>query len=95
MRHLADIDFLIKHRTFIEYLTGMLNVSPIGRNCSRAERDEFEQLDRVSKRITYSNSWLMDILNKNIMTLIVLCYLTEINYPQRPYFKAPDGIPRL
>jgi len=28
--------------TFIEYRTGMINISPIGRNCSREERDEFE-----------------------------------------------------
>lgn len=25
----------------------MLNVSPIGRNCSQAERDEFEKYDHV------------------------------------------------
>jgi phosphomannomutase len=25
----------------------MMNVSPIGRNCSREERDEFEQYDKV------------------------------------------------
>lgn len=26
----------------------MLNVSPIGRNCSREERDEFEHWDKTS-----------------------------------------------
>lgn len=26
---------------------GMLNVSPIGRNCSQEERDEFERYDKV------------------------------------------------
>jgi phosphomannomutase len=34
--------------TFIEYRTGMLNVSPIGRNCSQNERDEFEQFDKTA-----------------------------------------------
>jgi hypothetical protein len=34
--------------TFIEYRTGMLNISPIGRNCSHAERDAFEEYDKVS-----------------------------------------------
>ncbi|RYG54055.1 hypothetical protein EON66_07685 [archaeon] len=33
--------------TFIEFRTGMLNVSPIGRNCSQEERDEFERYDLV------------------------------------------------
>ncbi|KAF5946302.1 hypothetical protein HYC85_016530 [Camellia sinensis] len=33
--------------TFIEFRSGMLNVSPIGRNCSQEERDEFEKYDKV------------------------------------------------
>lgn len=31
--------------TFIEFRNGMINVSPIGRNCSRDERNEFEKYD--------------------------------------------------
>lgn len=31
--------------TFIEFRNGMLNVSPIGRNCSQEERDAFEKYD--------------------------------------------------
>lgn len=31
--------------TFIEFRNGMINVSPIGRNCSREERNEFEKYD--------------------------------------------------
>ncbi len=31
--------------TFIEYRAGMLNISPIGRNCSREERNAYEQFD--------------------------------------------------
>jgi len=32
--------------TFIEFRSGMLNISPIGRNCSQEERDEFERFDK-------------------------------------------------
>ncbi|KAF6261028.1 eukaryotic phosphomannomutase [Scenedesmus sp. NREL 46B-D3] len=32
--------------TFIEFRNGMLNVSPIGRNCSQEERDAFEVFDK-------------------------------------------------
>ena len=32
--------------TFIEFRNGMINVSPIGRNCSKSERDAFEEFDR-------------------------------------------------
>mmetsp|Transcript_40506 Transcript_40506/g.42268 ORF Transcript_40506/g.42268 Transcript_40506/m.42268 type:complete len:268 (-) Transcript_40506:39-842(-) len=41
LAHLADIEIPKKRGTFIEYRTGMFNVSPIGRNCSQEERDEF------------------------------------------------------
>ncbi|GMH68007.1 hypothetical protein TrST_g4201 [Triparma strigata] len=45
MRYLSDVDIPIKRGTFIEYRTGMLNISPIGRNCSRPERNAFEEFD--------------------------------------------------
>jgi len=45
LHYLADLDIPIKRGTFIEFRNGMLNVSPIGRNCSQEERDEFERFD--------------------------------------------------
>lgn len=33
----------------MEYRNGMINVSPIGRNCSKAERDAFEEYDREAR----------------------------------------------
>ena len=45
LKYIAELDIPIKRGTFIEFRNGMLNVSPIGRNCSQEERDEFEQLD--------------------------------------------------
>ena len=39
--------FLLSRGTFIEFRSGMLNVSPIGRNCSQEERDDFEKYDKV------------------------------------------------
>jgi phosphomannomutase len=44
---MSEIDIPIKRGTFIEYRTGMINVSPIGRNCSQTERDDFEKYDKV------------------------------------------------
>lgn len=46
---LCDINIPIKRGTFIEYRTGMLNISPIGRNCSQVDRDEFEKYDNKYK----------------------------------------------
>jgi phosphomannomutase len=31
--------------TFIEFRSGMFNISPIGRNCSREERNDYEEYD--------------------------------------------------
>ncbi|KAK8792018.1 hypothetical protein WA158_005395 [Blastocystis sp. Blastoise] len=45
LRYIADLDIPVKRGTFIEFRSGMINVSPIGRNCSREERNEFEKYD--------------------------------------------------
>eukprot|EP01029_Cantina_marsupialis_P028812 TRINITY_DN778031_c0_g1_i1.p1 TRINITY_DN778031_c0_g1~~TRINITY_DN778031_c0_g1_i1.p1 ORF type:complete len:246 (+),score=56.47 TRINITY_DN778031_c0_g1_i1:41-778(+) len=43
--YLCKIELPIKRGTFIEFRNGMLNISPIGRNCSREERNDFEKFD--------------------------------------------------
>jgi phosphomannomutase len=34
LKYIADLDIPKKRGTFIEFRNGMINVSPIGRNCS-------------------------------------------------------------
>jgi phosphomannomutase len=46
LRYVADLDIPVKRGTFVEFRNGMLNVSPIGRNCSQEERDAFEVYDK-------------------------------------------------
>ena len=48
LHYIADLDIPIKRGTFVEYRTGLLNVSPIGRNCSYDERVEFFEQDKES-----------------------------------------------
>lgn len=45
LKYLADIDIPVKRGTFIEFRSGMMNISPIGRNCSREERNDYEKFD--------------------------------------------------
>ena len=45
LKYLADIDIPVKRGTFIEFRSGMMNISPIGRNCSREERNDYEKID--------------------------------------------------
>jgi phosphomannomutase len=47
LKYIANLDIPIKRGTFIEFRAGMLNVSPIGRNCSQAEREDFFAYDKV------------------------------------------------
>mgnify|MGYP001550978403 CR=1 FL=1 len=35
--------------TFIEFRSGMINVCPVGRSCSQAQRDEFAAYDKEHK----------------------------------------------
>lgn len=48
LHYIADLDIPIKRGTFIEFRNGMLNVSPIGRNCNQQEREDFEKFDLQS-----------------------------------------------
>lgn len=47
LHHIADLDIPVKRGTFIEFRNGMINVSPVGRNASVQERDDFEAYDKI------------------------------------------------
>jgi phosphomannomutase len=49
LKYIAELDIPIKRGTFIEFRNGMINISPIGRNCTQKERDEFEKYDKIYK----------------------------------------------
>jgi len=45
LRYIADLDIPVKRGTFLEFRSGMINVSPIGRNCDKDERNDYEKFD--------------------------------------------------
>lgn len=47
LKHLSEIDIPVRTGTFIEFRNGMINVSPVGRNASTEQRNEFEKYDKV------------------------------------------------
>jgi phosphomannomutase len=49
LHYVADLDIPVKRGTFVEFRNGMINVSPIGRNASVEERNEYERYDKVHK----------------------------------------------
>ncbi|KAI0741541.1 eukaryotic phosphomannomutase [Daedaleopsis nitida] len=46
LHYIADLDIPIKRGTFIEFRNGMINVSPMGRNATMQERNDFELYDK-------------------------------------------------
>lgn len=49
LQYVSKLEIPVKRGTFIEFRKGMLNVSPIGRNCSQQERCDFEKFDDVAQ----------------------------------------------
>jgi phosphomannomutase len=49
LHYIADLDIPIKRGTFVEFRNGMINVSPIGRNASVEERNEYQKYDLEHK----------------------------------------------
>ncbi|PNY24519.1 Phosphomannomutase [Tolypocladium capitatum] len=49
LHYIADLDIPIKRGTFVEFRNGMINVSPVGRNASTKERNDFQAYDKDAK----------------------------------------------
>lgn len=56
LKYIANLKLPKKRGTFIEFRNGMVNVSPIGRNASVEERNEFEAYVRASLYTQASSS---------------------------------------
>ncbi|EER17772.1 phosphomannomutase, putative [Perkinsus marinus ATCC 50983] len=46
LRYFSEITLPVKRGTFVEYRMGMLNFSPVGRQCSQEERIQFNEYDK-------------------------------------------------
>lgn len=49
LHYIADLDIPIKRGTFIDFRNGMINICPIGRQCSYEERLVFNKYDNEHK----------------------------------------------
>ena len=47
LHYIADLEIPVKRGTFIEFRNGMVNISPVGRNASVQERNDYEAYDKV------------------------------------------------
>lgn len=60
LRYVADLKIPVKTGTFVEFRTGLINVSPIGRNCTQEERDEFVKFDKENHILVNLRKALLD-----------------------------------
>lgn len=44
--YMSRLKLPVKRGTFIEFRTGLINVCPVGRSCSQAEREQFFEYDK-------------------------------------------------
>ena len=49
LKYISELDIPVKTGTFVELRTGLINVSPIGRNCTQEERDAFVVYNKEHK----------------------------------------------
>lgn len=49
LKYLSEMNIPVKRGTFIELRTSMVNICPVGRNCSQKERIDFFEYDKVNK----------------------------------------------
>lgn len=47
LSYMSKIKLPVKRGNFVEFRIGMINISPVGRSCSKTERDEFEKFDQI------------------------------------------------
>ncbi|XP_044253705.1 phosphomannomutase [Tribolium madens] len=46
LNYLSTVVLPVKRGNFVEFRSGMLNISPVGRSCSQEERESFEKYDK-------------------------------------------------
>ncbi|MCJ1371652.1 Phosphomannomutase [Loxospora ochrophaea] len=46
LKYIAELDVPVKRGTFVEFRNGMINISPVGRNATQPERDQYEAYDK-------------------------------------------------
>ena len=45
LKYISELRLPFKRGTFIEFRSGMINLSPVGRNCTKDERVQFYEYD--------------------------------------------------
>ena len=69
--------------TFIEFRAGMINISPIGRNCNKQERNDYEEFDLVRYIINityYTYFQIVNLIALYVMNILTFTYIVTNIY---------------
>ena len=70
LKTLSKIILPFKRGTFIEFRTGLINVSPLGRNCTLEERKLFEEFDKEKNVLSSLKDDIDNFLSTSNINLI-------------------------
>ncbi len=77
---MSKIDIPFKRGTFIEYRNGLLNISPVGKNCTLDERQEFHQYDLKHNILIKFKEQIEEYFkDKSLSSLLSVCFGGKIS----------------
>lgn len=78
--YMSTIDIPFKRGTFIEYRSGLLNISPVGKNCTLEERDLFHIYDKENHILSKFKNKIDEYLKENQLDdKIISCFGGKIS----------------
>ena len=81
-RYMSELWLPFKRGTFIEFRTGMINVSPCGRSCSQEERNAFDEFDKEHKvRQKFVEALQKEFPDFGLRFSIGKCFLLGVVHP--------------
>ena len=77
---MSTIDIPFKRGTFIEYRSGLLNISPVGKNCTLEERDLFNKYDKEHHILsTFKNKIDQYFKENQLDDKLIVCFGGKIS----------------
>lgn len=81
LRYISELKLPFKRGTFVEFRTGIINISPVGRNCTKKEREQFNEYDNEHHiREKFIQALKKEFPDLALTYSIGECYSNYINY---------------
>ncbi len=71
LSYFSELKLPCKRGNFVEFRTGLINLSPVGRSCSQQQREEFAELDKKEGIRTKLRQALMDKFSGSDLQFVI------------------------